>query len=72
MEYLLQRLFKHQHIDSDNMQMYTSIREEYPQISACVDKITSYYHAQLGVELTEEEKLYLILHVNRVCAKENE
>ena len=72
MEYLLQRLFKHQHIDSDNMQMYTSIREEYPQISACVDKISSYYHTQLGTELTEEEKLYLILHVNRVCAKENE
>ncbi len=71
MEYLLQRLFKQQHIDSDNLQMYTSIREEYPRISVCVDKISSYYNARLGTDLTEEEKLYLILHVNRVCAQEN-
>lgn len=72
MEYLLQRLFKQQHIDSDNIQMYTSIREEYPRISACVEKISDYFHDQLRTKLTEEEKLYLILHVNRLCAKENE
>lgn len=71
-EYLLQRLFEEQHIDSDNLQMYRSIREEYPEISACVDRISKYFLKELGATLTEEERLYLILHVNRVCAKENE
>lgn len=72
MEYLLQRLFKQQHIDSDNMQMYIAIRDEYPEISACVDKISGYFFRETGTVLTEEERLYLILHVNRVCAQENE
>lgn len=71
MEYLLQRLCKQQHIDSDNLHMYSSIREEYPKIAACVDKITEYFFRETETSLTEEEKLYLILHVNRVSAKEN-
>lgn len=68
LHYLLQRLFDAQHIDSDNLQMYRSIREEYPQVAACVDKIGDYYRSNWSVQLTEEEQFYLIMHINRVCA----
>lgn len=71
-EYLLQRLAKHEHIDSNNLQMYITTREQYPRIADCVDKIGDYFNDELGISPTEEEKLYLILHVNRVCAKEKE
>lgn len=54
-QYLLQRLFQQQHIDSDNLQMYHSIREEYPQVAACVDKIGDYYRNNWQVCLAEEE-----------------
>lgn len=70
LQYLFKRVFKNQHIDSDNLQMYCSMRGEYPQVSRCVDRIAEYYRGTWHVELTEEEKLYLILHINRVCAKD--
>ena len=69
-QYLLRRLYENHSIDSDNLQMYQSLREEFPRVSACVDKIDEYYREDWGVELAEEEKLYMILHVNRVCTKE--
>ena len=70
-QYLLKRVLEQKHIDSENLQMYQSMQEEYPDISACVDKIARCLADVWSAELTEEERLYLILHVNRVCSKEN-
>ena len=69
-QYLLQRMFENSRIDSSNLQMYESVRGEYPKVSACVDRICDYYKSAWAAEPAEEEKLYLILHVNRVCSKE--
>lgn len=70
-QYLLKRVFERTHIDSENLRMYQSMREEYPNISACVDQIAQSLKGGWSVELADEEKLYLILHVNRVCSKES-
>lgn len=70
LQYLLRRLFTEQYLDTDNAQMYDSIRSEYPEVAACVDKIDESYQRNWSVVLTDEEKLYLIMHINRVCAKE--
>ena len=70
MQYLLKRIFEEKHIDSDNLQMYRSVREEFPAVSACVDKICMYYQRAWQLNLSEEEKLYLIMHINRVCSQE--
>lgn len=70
MQYLLKRIFEEKHIDSDNLQMYRSVREEFPAVSACVDKICMYYQRDWQLNLSEEEKLYLIMHINRVCSQE--
>lgn len=70
LQYLFERLRNHKMIDSKNSSMYQSIRMEYPEIDACIEKIDVYFKQKLNSTLSEEEKLYLILHVNRVCAKE--
>lgn len=69
-QYLLERLHTGQGIDSINQEVYSSLRREYADTAACVDKITQYLHSKYHFILTEEEQLYLILHVNRVCAQE--
>ena len=71
-QYLLRRIFEDKIIDSENIQMYESVREEYEAASRCVDRIADYLKRNWKADLTEEEKLYLIMHVNRVCAKERE
>lgn len=66
-KYLLKRLMEHKHIDSSNLHIYEEISAEYQDVSACVDKIGEYYEKDLSASLNKEEKLYLIMHINRVC-----
>lgn len=70
LQYLFQRIHAGKTVNSDNLQVYTSLREEFPEIAACVETIAAHLQAAWGCDLTEEEKLYLILHVNRICIKE--
>ena len=46
------------------------LREEFPAIAACVEEIAEHIEKTWYCTLSEEEKLYLILHVNRILAKE--
>ena len=69
-QFLLKRLSEKKHIDSTNLQMYEAMRQEYRSVADCVDKISEYYETVTSAKLNEEEKLYLILHINRVCSKE--
>lgn len=71
-QYLLERTFEKKPIDTSNLSMYKSVREEYPEISDCVDRICDYYKEAWTLDLSEEERLYLIIHVNRVCSKETD
>ena len=69
-QYLVDRIFEQKPIDTDNLLLYESVKEEYTKVSDCVDKICAHYKEAWKLELSEEEKLYLILHVNRVCSRE--
>ena len=71
-QYLLKRVYDEKHIDSANVQMDQATRDEYQDVSDCVEKIDAYLKQNWKVALTEEEKLYLIMHVNRVCSQEGE
>jgi beta-glucoside operon transcriptional antiterminator len=70
LQYLFQRIHRQTAIDSENLRLYGSLREEFPDISDCVEQISAHIKEKWGTDLSEEEKLYLILHVNRICAKE--
>jgi beta-glucoside operon transcriptional antiterminator len=71
MKYLVERLKTGNAISSDNGDMYGQAKAEYLQVSGCVDEIADYLTAILSEEITEEEKLYMIMHVNRLCEKES-
>lgn len=68
--YLLERISSNRTLDSDNGIMYQSSREEFPEIAVCVDRISRYLEEKWGITLADEERLYLILHVNRICVRE--
>lgn len=70
LQYLYERLKKGEPIASGNRAMFNQIRQEYPDTFQCVNLIATYLKKILGKDLTDEEKLYLVLHVNRICVKE--
>lgn len=72
LKYLLKRLLEQKHIDSSNLLLYETIKDEYQDVAACVEKISGCYEKDLNMPLNEEEKLYLIMHINRVCSGEIE
>ena len=70
MQYLFGRIHTSKTIASGNSQMYDSIRAEFPDVAACAEEIAAHIQRKWGCTLPEEEKLYLILHINRICIKE--
>ena len=68
--YLLKRIDSHQTLNTDNGIMYQAIREEFPEIAECIDKIEKYFKEKFEIILSEEEKMYLMLHINRICVRE--
>ncbi|WP_119317027.1 PRD domain-containing protein [Companilactobacillus formosensis] len=70
MQYLLKRQSSGISINTDNKIMYQDMAKNYPKTADCVDKIAQYLSEQRNMNLEDEEKFYLILHVNRLCSRE--
>lgn len=68
-QYLLQRVESGEAIETENSGAYPALAESNPQAAACVDAIAELIAATYHQTLTEEERLYLILHVNRICTR---
>ena len=50
--------------------MYESLISNYPKTYECVKNIDYYFKDDLKIDLSNEEKLYLMLHVNRLYQRE--
>ncbi len=70
MNYLYSRVRNNDMQKSENQKMYISMVTKYPDINICVEKISKYLNEEYSISLNDEEKLYLILHVNRMCSRE--
>ncbi|WP_050637599.1 PRD domain-containing protein [Candidatus Stoquefichus sp. SB1] len=70
LQYLLKRKNVGVSISSDNIKMYQNMKKEFPKIYHCVLKIKTYIEEKLHWVPSEEELLYLMLHVNRLYARE--
>lgn len=68
--YLLGRIASQQTLDTDNGIMYQSIYEEFPEVAACIDRIAEYFVSKFQITLSKEERLYLMMHINRICTRE--
>lgn len=69
MEYLLRRAKEYREVSEENLKMYRALKKEFPDINRCVNGI-EHILKKNGYYLNEEEKLYLIMHVNRLCERE--
>lgn len=71
MHYLLKRLKEKRLIDTKNKKIYETLIESYKETYECTEKISEYLSGKMKIDLNDEEKLYLMLHVNRLCIRED-
>lgn len=69
-QYLLKRRQENQPLISDNQKMFRMLKEEYPTVFICVKSMGKFLQKELNWQISEEEQLYLMLHVNRLCSRE--
>ncbi len=71
MNYLFKR-GKHQElIKTDNSRIFQELVKNYPKTYEVSIKVSDYLDKAMHIKLTDEEKLYLILHINRLCTRED-
>lgn len=71
MHYMMKRTQDDQMIVSQNQDIFESLCQEFPDIYRCACKIGADMEKSLHQKLTDEEILYLMLHINRLCARED-
>ncbi len=69
MQYLL-RKNEHSRYVSENSRIYDKLVEEYPKSYECANKIIDHLKTVTRIIYDEEDILYLILHINRLCSRE--
>ncbi len=70
LKYLLKRTNQISKDFSDNIKMYEDVYQKYPELRKVIEKIKCYIYSELNIEPSKEELLYLMIHINRLCAKE--
>lgn len=70
LRYLLDRVEKGQPLDTKNSDLYPVLAQQFPRATACAQEITRLIEETYDATLMQEEVVYLILHVNRVAARE--
>lgn len=69
LQYLYDRMIAKESLSSGNVSLYPTLQRDYPIASGIADDIASLCENELAFVLSEEELLYLILHINRLCEK---
>lgn len=67
--YLLERIEAGAPFQTENAELYTTLSSQHPEATACAREVAELIGRSYDVELTDEEVLYLILHITRVVAK---
>ena len=70
-EYLFKRYKDGYAITSINKELFHTLKEEYPQAYQCAMQLSRYFCDVINMNLCEEELLYLMLHINRLCSRED-
>ena len=65
--YLIDRIEHNKPIESENSGLYDMLAEQYPRATACAHAISTEIEAAYGAALTDEELVYLIMHINRIA-----
>ena len=65
LRFFFKRLSKKEVVESEDGFLLEQVKIKYSQAYGCMLKVEKY----LGVQLTDSEKLYLTLHIQRVTAR---
>lgn len=68
LRYYLIRQKNHESLELGNEDVYFTMKERFPEESNCVEKISTFIEGKYEWQTTYDEKLYLILHVNRLIS----
>lgn len=71
MHYLFLRVKKNELCRDKNRQLYESLKDSYPEVYQCSERVRKLLKDALQKEMTDEECMYLILHINRLCSRED-
>ncbi|GAA1701088.1 PRD domain-containing protein [Microbacterium sediminicola] len=68
-KFLLQRLVSKTMLESGDTSFYDFARNSYPRAAECADRVAAYIQAATESELTAEERLYIIVHIERLTKR---
>lgn len=56
---------------TENQKLYESIVQDFPTENSCAIEISHYLEKTLNLRQQKEELLYLMIHINRLCSRED-
>lgn len=71
LKYFVQRKEKNEEFRDDNIELYHGMQKAYPRTNECVSKIDDYLYEVFHEKCSQDELLYLMVHVNRLYTKED-
>lgn len=69
LQYLFQRIHTGNVFRTDNTEIYETMKKELHNIYQCAVDIRELIRSEWNSEITDEEMLYLMLHINRIYTK---
>ena len=72
LKFLLQRVYRKELLQDEDIEMAEMIRRKYPKEFSCSKKVADYIEKEIGCKLSEEEKMYLAIHIRRVSITEEQ
>lgn len=71
LQFFVQRLLENKMLETDGHDLIVQIMRKYPEEVKCVEKIEKYIKTNVDYTISNDEKMYLIIHVNRVVQRNN-
>lgn len=66
--YFIMRQMSGKSLKEENESLYEMVKEKFPRELQCVEKISAFLNKNYGWICTNDEKLYLILHIQRLIS----
>ncbi len=66
LKFFAQRLYSQTYMESDDDFLFEAVKNKHKDAFECTEKINDYVKRQFNYELTNDEKLYLTVHIERV------
>lgn len=63
--YLIKRMLNDQIAASPNTELFARVASDFPEVCACAEEICTYLQESYNCESSDEEKLYLMMYINR-------